>query len=110
MGLFGLAELQISQRMKEIGVRKVLGASAAQLVSQFNREFVILVIGSTALAIPITIYILNKWFENFAYHVNINPLILVGAGLIALMIAFLTTSSQSIRAANTNPIEVLRDE
>ncbi len=110
MGLFGLAELQISQRMKEIGVRKVLGASATQLVAQFNREFVVLVTGSTALAVPITIYILNKWFENFAYHVSINPLILVGAGLIALMIAFVTTSSQSIRAANTNPIEVLRDE
>jgi putative ABC transport system permease protein len=110
MGLFGLAELQISQRMKEIGVRKVLGASATQLVSQFNKEFVILVTGSTILAVPITIYILNKWFENFAYHVNINPLILIGAGFIALMIAFVTTSTQSIRAANTNPIEVLRDE
>ncbi len=110
MGLFGLAELQISQRMKEIGVRKVLGASSAQLIALFNREFVILVLGSTAVAIPVAMYILSKWFENFAYHVEMSPLVLGGAGLIALLIAVVTTSSQSFRAANSNPIEVLRDE
>jgi putative ABC transport system permease protein len=110
MGLFGLAELQISQRLKEIGVRKVLGASSAQLISLFNREFVILVLGSTAVAIPIAMYILSKWFENFAYHVQMSPVVLGGAGLIALLIAVVTTSSQSFRAANSNPIEVLRDE
>ncbi len=110
MGLFGLAEIQISQRIKEIGIRKVLGASVWQIVSYFNKEFIILVSISSIIAMPIAFFVLKDWLENFAYKLPVNPLILISAGLMAMMIALITTSSQAIRAANTNPSEILRSE
>src|SRR6202012_2157757 len=99
LGLFGLSAFNITQRVKEIGVRKVLGASIPQIVAELSKDFLILVLIAAAVAIPIAIYAMNKWLQSFASRIDLSWWILLGAGFIAMIIAFATISVQSIKAA-----------
>jgi putative ABC transport system permease protein len=103
LGLFGLSAFTITQRVKEIGVRKVLGASV-------SKDFMKLVLVAAVFAFPIAWYLMNKWLLDFASRISISWWIFVFAGIIALIIAFVTISFQSIKAANANPVKSLRSE
>ena len=110
LGLFGLAHLSTHQRVKEIGVRKVLGASVSQIVSLFANSFLKLVIIAIVIAIPVAWLVINKWLENFAYRIELATWMFVLASFIALLIAFVTVSMQAVKAAMANPVESLRAE
>ena len=110
LGLFGLAAFTAEQRTKEIGVRKVLGASIGSIVGLLSRDFIGLVLISVLVASPVAWYFMNSWLKDFAYHVDIKWWIFVGAGAVSLLIAFVTVSAQSVRAATVNPVESLRSE
>jgi len=110
MGLFGLIALFTRQRVKEIGIRKVLGASPASIVRLLSRNFIILVGLALVIASPLAWMVMHKWLEDFAYRVSIEWWMLAGAGLIALVIALITVAFHAIRAALTNPVESLRSE
>ena len=110
LGLFGLSAFTISQRVKEIGVRKVLGASIPQIVTELSKDFLKLVIIASVIALPIAWYAMSKWLLDFAFRINIQWWVFVMAGVIALIIAFATISYQSIKAAMANPVKSLRSE
>ncbi|GEM65603.1 ABC transporter permease [Sphingobacterium faecium NBRC 15299] len=110
LGLFGLASYIAELRTKEIGIRKVLGASVTGITAMLSRDFVKLVLIAILLASPIAWWIMSKWLEDFSYRIEIQWWIFAVAGIAALTIAILTVSTQAIRAANTNPIKTLRDE
>ncbi|MCG8387917.1 MAG: ABC transporter permease [Cytophagales bacterium] len=110
LGLFGLAAFTASQRTKEIGIRKVLGASVRDIVSILSQDFVKMVTLGFFLAIPIAWYTMHNWLQNFAYHIALEWWIFVLAGFAAIIIALVTISSQSIKAALTNPVDSLRNE
>jgi putative ABC transport system permease protein len=110
LGLFGLASFTAEQRTKEIGIRKVLGASVASVVSLVSKEFTKLVVIAFVVASPIAYWAMSKWLENFAYRVGISVWVFVLAGGAALLIALITVSSQAIKAALTNPVEALKYE
>jgi putative ABC transport system permease protein len=110
LGLYGLSTYMAERRYKEIGVRKVLGASVRQIMMMMSSEFVKLVLFSFTLAVPLSIYAINRWLENFAYKTPVSISIFLAAGAIALLIAILTVSVQSFRAASNNPAESLRTE
>ncbi|WP_257666742.1 ABC transporter permease [Parapedobacter tibetensis] len=110
LGLFGLAAFTAERRTKEMGIRKVLGASVSSLVGLLNREFVVLVLVSCAVAFPIAWWIMSDWLSNYQYHTNLHWWVFALAGLGALVIALFTVSSQAIKAALTNPTKSLRDE
>ena len=110
LGLFGLASFTAEQRTKEIGVRKVLGASVPQLVVLLSKEFTLLVVIAFVIAAPLSFFAMKDWLKEFAYHANIGLEIYVLAGVLALVIAWLTVSYQSIRAAMANPVDSLRYE
>jgi len=109
-GLFALSSFMIAQRTKEIGIRKVLGASISSVVFILSRDFLILVAVSNFIAWPVAYYFMNKWLQDFAYRIGISWWMFILAGGLALMIALLTISSQAIRAAIANPVESLRYE
>lgn len=109
LGLFGLATYAAEQRVKEIGVRKVLGASVWNISSLLSIDFVKLVLIANALAFPLAYFVMNKWLDEFAYRVTMSWWIFVLAGLLALIIALLTISFQAIRAAMMNPVKSLRN-
>jgi putative ABC transport system permease protein len=110
LGLFGLAAYTAERRIKEIGVRKVLGASVDGLVALLSRDFVKLVIISAVIAFPIAWWGMNKWLEDFAYRIHIGWWVFVLAGSIAILIALVTVSFQAIKAAVANPVNSLRTE
>jgi ABC-type antimicrobial peptide transport system permease subunit len=110
LGLFGLATFAAEQRIKEIGVRKVLGATVPDIVVLLAKDFAGLVVIAIILAIPIAYYFLNKWLQDFAYRIDISWWIFVVAGMSALMIALLTVSFQGVKAAIANPVKSLRNE
>lgn len=110
MGLFGLATFMTEQRSKEIGVRKVLGASTAGLVGLLSKDFLKLVLLALVIASPLAWYVMDQWLENFAYRIDIQWTVFVWVGLAALAIAFLTISFQSIKAALANPVKSLKSE
>jgi putative ABC transport system permease protein len=110
LGLFGLATYTAEQRIKEIGVRKVLGATITDVVSMLSKDFMLLVLIASALAIPLAWWAMNKWLQDFAYRINMGWWIFLAAGVIALLIALVTVSSQAIRAAVANPVKSLRSE
>jgi hypothetical protein len=110
LGLFGLASFTAEQRTKEIGVRKVLGASAAQVWRLLSSEFMILVLISLMIGIPVSYYFMHLWIENFQYRAALPPWIFGLAGAGALLIALITVSFQAIRAATANPVKSLRSE
>jgi putative ABC transport system permease protein len=100
----------IARRNKEIGVRKVLGSSVSGLVFLLNKEFLIMVFVAILIASPIAYYLMNIWLEDFAYRINIQWWVFALAGGVAALIAFVTISLQSIRAALMNPVKSLRSE
>ncbi|HYG01677.1 MAG TPA: ABC transporter permease [Chryseosolibacter sp.] len=110
LGLFALATFSAEQRIKEIGIRKVLGASVTQVVTLLSTDFLKLVAISFVIAIPVSVYAMNTWLEGFAYRISMQWWIFVIAAVIAFAIAFLTISSQAIKAAMTNPAKSLRSE
>ncbi|MEX0720375.1 MAG: ABC transporter permease [Balneolaceae bacterium] len=110
MGLFGLVAFMASKRSKEIGIRKVLGASVANIVALLSKDFVKLVMLGFVIAIPIAWYAMNQWLSDFAYRIEIGAGIFVLAGSAALIIALLTVSWQSIKAATANPVNSLKSE
>ncbi len=110
MGLFGLAAFTANQRTREIGIRKVLGASVTQLVSLLSREFILLVGLSTLIAAPVAGWVMHQWLQDFAYRTSMPWWIYVLAGVAAVAIALLTVSFQAFRSATANPVESLRSE
>ena len=110
LGLFGLATFTAEQRTKEIGVRKVLGASVSSVVALLSKDFLKLVAISILIASPIAWYAMNAWLQDFAYKIDISWWVFALAGLLAVGIALLTVSFQSVRAALANPVESLRSE
>ncbi len=110
LGLFGLATFVAEQRTKEIGIRKVLGATVNGLVGLLSKDFVKLVLIAFVIAAPLAWYFMNKWLEDFEYRITIQWTIFLAAGLIALLIAIITISFQAIKAAIANPVKNLRTE
>ena len=110
LGLFGLASFVAEQRTKEIGVRKIVGASIFDIWKLLSKEFIGLVIISLFTASPVAYYLLNNWIQKYTYHTNIPWWILVLAGASALMITLVTVSFQAIKAAVANPVNSLRNE
>ncbi|MBO3700410.1 ABC transporter permease [Roseivirga sp. E12] len=110
LGLFGLAAFSAEQRKKELGVRKILGASVYRLMYVFTAEFTVLVFIALLIASPLAYLFVKDWLTNFAYTTPITPVVFIGAAIGSLGLAWITIGLQSLRAANTNPVEVLRDE
>ncbi len=110
LGLFGLVTFTANTKMKEIGIRKVLGASFADITTLLSKEFVLLVIIAFVIAAPFAWWAMNKWLQDFTYRITINWLVFVYAALAAIAIALLTVSFQSIKAAIANPVKSLRSE
>jgi putative ABC transport system permease protein len=110
LGLFGLATYMAEQRIKEIGVRKVLGASVSNITTMLSKDFIKLVLLSAVVAFPFSWWIMNMWLRDFAYKVTISWWVFALAGLVSILIAVLTVSSQAIKAALSNPVQSLRTE
>ena len=110
LGLFGLASFVVQYRKKEIGIRKVLGASTANIVALLSKRFVLLICFSVIIASPIAFYAMNKWLLDFAYRIQMGWIVFLVAAGGALAIALATVSFQGIRAAGANPVNSLRDE
>jgi putative ABC transport system permease protein len=110
LGLFGLASFTSEQRTKEVGIRKVLGASVSSIVRHLSKEFMLLVVIANIIAWPIAYFAMNRWLENFAYRIEIGWPVFVLSGAVALVISILTVSYQAIKAAVANPVEALRYE
>ncbi|HXS58604.1 MAG TPA: FtsX-like permease family protein, partial [Hanamia sp.] len=110
LGLFGLVTYTAEQRTKEIGIRKVLGASVSQLMQMLSRDFLKLVLIACIIAFPLSWWAMNKWLQSFAYRINISWWIFLIAGVAAIMIALITISFQAIKASLADPVESLRSE
>lgn len=110
LGLLGLSAFTISQRIKEIGVRKVLGANVSSIVGLLSKEFLKLVLISAIIAFPVAWYVMSKWLQDFAYRINIHWWVFVLAGVLTLLVALATVGFQAIKAAIANPVDSLRTE
>jgi putative ABC transport system permease protein len=110
LGLFGLTTFIVERKTKEIGIRKVLGASVPGIVGLLSSDFIKLVLISILIATPVSWYFMDNWLQDFAYRINIHWWIFLVAGLIAVAIALITVSIQSIKAAVSNPVKSLRTE
>jgi ABC-type lipoprotein release transport system permease subunit len=110
LGLFAMAVLVMAQRTKEIGIRKVLGASVGHLVGLLSRDFIVLVAVAILLATPAAWYFMGRWLQEFEYHISLSGWVLALAGVIAVGVALLTVSLQALKAALANPVESLRSE
>jgi putative ABC transport system permease protein len=110
LGLLGLVAFTAQQRTKEIGMRKVLGASVIDIVALLSKDFLKLVVIGFLVAVPITWYAMNQWLDNFAYHEEVNLWVIVLAGVLAMFIALITVSWQALTAALANPVNSLRSE
>jgi putative ABC transport system permease protein len=109
-GLFGMAMLLFYQKIKEIGVRKVLGASPYSLLALLLGDFTKLILIAIAIATPITWYVMDSWLNNFSYQVKIQPLVFIFSGLMLVLVSWITLSYFSIKASRLNPAEVLKNE
>ncbi len=105
LGLFGLAAFTAQKRRKEIGIRKVVGASVANITTMLSKDFLILVSLSLLIAFPVSWWLMNNWLQSFAYRINISPLVFLITGLTVLIITICTVSFQSIKAAIANPVK-----
>jgi putative ABC transport system permease protein len=110
LGLFGLAAFIAEQRIKEIGIRKVMGAGVAQILTTLSGSFLKWVVIANIIAIPVTYYVMSRWLAGYAYHARLSPWIFILAAVISLFIALVTVSFQTIRAAYRNPVEALKYE
>jgi ABC-type antimicrobial peptide transport system permease subunit len=110
LGLFGLAAYSAVRRTREIGVRKVLGASVPNIMALLSKDFIKLVVIAFVIAAPVAYLIMNRWLQDYAYRINISWWIFIAAGLLAVVIALVTISVQAIKAAIANPVKSLRTE
>jgi len=110
LGLYGLSTFMAERRFKEIGIRKVLGASVGQITGLMSGEFVKLVVIAAIISIPFAWYAMDKWLARFAYHISVDVFVFIYAAGGALFIALLSVSFESIRAASANPVKSLRNE
>jgi putative ABC transport system permease protein len=110
LGLFGLSAFAITQRIKEIGIRKVLGASIGSIVQLLSKDFLILVVISAVIAFPVAWFFMNNWLQDFAYRISMPWWVFIIAGIVAAFIALITISFQAIKAAISNPVKSLRTE
>jgi len=110
LGLFNLISFSVTRRTKEIGVRKVIGATTFNIVTLLTKDFVKWILVANVIAFPVAYYFMNKWLEDFAYRIEITWWMFALSGGIALSIALATVSFQAIKAALTNPVEALRYE
>ncbi|MEO5976454.1 MAG: ABC transporter permease [Chryseolinea sp.] len=110
LGLYGLSSYMAERRFKEIGMRKVLGASVKQIVVMMSSEFVRLIMIALVISVPVAWYGMTQWLNGFAYHIPVNFLVFVDAGGAALLIALITVSFESVKAASSNPVTALRSE
>jgi putative ABC transport system permease protein len=110
LGLFGLAAFMAERRIKEIGIRKVLGASSGRITQLLSRDFLRLVLVSCVIAFPLAGWIMHNWLEGYAYRIGMQWWVFGAAGLIAVVIAVVTVGSQALRAAMSNPTRNLRSE
>ncbi len=110
LGLLGLTIYAAEQRIKEIGIRKVLGASVAGIVLMLSKDFLKLVLIAAVIAVPVAWFAMQKWLDDFAYRISISWVVFVVAALVAIVIAVATISLQVVRAAMANPVESLRAE
>ena len=110
LGAFGLTALAVSRRTKEIGIRKVLGASVASLMGLFTREFVWLIVVANVIAWPVAYYAMDQWLQDFAYRVELGVGGFVLGGLLTLLVVLVTVNAQALRAVRANPVDALRDE
>jgi len=110
LGLYGLSTYMAERRFKEIGVRKVMGASINQIVGLMSKEFIKLVTIAFIISVPVSLFSMNKWLEGFEYHTSVGVAIFIYAGLGALLIALITVSFESVKAASVNPVRSLRSE
>ncbi|MDP4249704.1 MAG: hypothetical protein Q8918_06295 [Bacteroidota bacterium] len=110
LGLFGLAAFTAELRIKEISIRKVLGASVLRISGTLSREFLQLVVLSCLISFPLASWAMHNWLQNYAYHIEISWWIFLIAGLMAILIALITIGFQAVRAAIANPIEALRTD
>ena len=110
LGLFGMASYTTEQRTKEIGIRKVLGASAAIIVRMLSREYILLVAIGNLIAWPVAYFSLKSWLDNFAYRTSLSVWIFAAAAILSLAVALATVSFKSIKAALSNPSDSLRYE
>jgi len=110
MGLFGMAFIIIRQRVKEIGVRKVLGASVSGITTLITKEFIKPVLIALVIATPIAWWAMSQWLQDFTYRISIQWWVFIAAGVIAVLIAILTVSFHAVKAAIANPVKSLRTE
>ncbi|OEK05603.1 hypothetical protein BFP71_14870 [Roseivirga misakiensis] len=110
LGLFGLASFTVRQRLKEMGIRKVLGASVSQIVMLLSKRFTVLVLIAFIVAAPLTYYLMNDWLEGYTYKITVGVTVFLIVGVGSWLIALLTVSIQSLRAAKSNPVDTLRIE
>jgi putative ABC transport system permease protein len=110
LGLFGLTTYMAEQRTKEIGVRKVLGATVNNIVMMLSKDFLVLIVIATLVAFPFAWWAMNKWLEDFEYRVAVGWWIFAISGLLAILVALCTISFQAIKAALSNPVKSLRTE
>ena len=110
LGIFGLASFTVAKRQKEIGIRKVLGASVSHIISLLTREFARLIVIATIVAIPVTYLIIQGWLESYAYHINLEPMLFALPAIIVIGIALVTILSRTFQITKTDPVNVLRNE
>jgi putative ABC transport system permease protein len=110
LGTYGLSSFSVTQLTREIGIRKVLGASVGNIIRMLTREYVILVVVANALAWPVAYFAARDWLESFAFRIGLGPTTFLLAGLATLALALITVSFQTIRAAVANPVEAIRQE
>ncbi|MEO8712212.1 MAG: FtsX-like permease family protein, partial [Parafilimonas sp.] len=110
LGLYGLASFMAVQRIKEVGIRKVLGATTANIVYLFSKEFVLLISIAFVIATPIAWYFMHQWLQDYAYRIEISWWIFLTGGVASIVIALITISFQAIKAAIANPVKSLRTE
>ena len=110
LGLFGLSMFAAGKRTKEIGIRKVLGASIANILIMLSKDFIALVIISITIASPITWYFMNNWLQDFVYRIKISWWMFAAAGLMVILIVIISVSYQVVKAATANPVKTLRYE
>ena len=110
LGLFGLSAYYAELRTKEIGVRKVMGASISNIVRLLSSKFLLWVFVANLIALPIAWLAMNKWLQNFAYKIEISPMVILISFVVSIMIAFITVSFRTLRAASANPVNALKYE
>jgi len=110
LGLFGLAAFTAQKRQKEIGIRKVIGASVSNITSMLSKDFLILISISLLIALPVSWWLMSRWLQSFAYRINITPFAFVITAVSVILITLITISYQSVKAALANPVKSLRTE